>query len=126
MEFRNPPSPNGMAPKRIYVIGGLPGGSLYGTDLNQIYDPATNSWTFGPPMPIARAQLHIAVVNDVLYTMGGLPFINVQATPTLENYQYTPAGYIPEFQPWIVLPLFLVATLVVTIYRKRLTRNKMR
>jgi len=31
---------------------------------------------------------------------------------------------IPEFPSWIILPLFLTATLVVTIYRKRLKKLK--
>lgn len=32
-------------------------------------------------------------------------------------------GYIPEFESWIILPLFLTATLAVIIYRKRFTRK---
>jgi N-acetylneuraminic acid mutarotase len=108
-----------MAPKRIYIMGGLPQWSLYGTDLNQIYDPATHTWTLGTLMPIARAQLHVAVVHDVLYSMGGSPFINVQATQSLENYQYTPIAYIPEFPSWIILLLFLVGTLFALIFRKK-------
>jgi N-acetylneuraminic acid mutarotase len=112
-----------MAPKRIYVMGGLPQGSLYGTDLNQIYDVATDTWTLGTHMPTARAQLHVAVVNDVLYSMGGLPFMNVQATPSLENYLYTPVGYIPEFPSWIILILLITATLVVMIARNKLVRK---
>ena len=117
-----------MAPKRIYVMGGLPEWSLYGTDLNQIYDPITDTWTLGTPMPIARASLHVAVVNDVLYVMGGLPFINFQATPSLENYQYTPIGYIPEFPSWTPLVVMVVAVVAVAvIYRQRLhTQNERR
>ena len=32
-------------------------------------------------------------------------------------------GIIPEFPSWIILPLFLTATLIVTLARKRLMRN---
>jgi len=32
-------------------------------------------------------------------------------------------GIIPEFPSWIILPLFLTATLIVTLARKRLVRN---
>jgi len=32
--------------------------------------------------------------------------------------------YIPEFPTWIILPLFVTATLVVIIYRKKLTKQK--
>jgi N-acetylneuraminic acid mutarotase len=109
-----------MAPKRIYVMGGLPEKSLFGTDLNQIYDPATDTWILGTPMPVARAGLHVAVVNDVLYVMGGAPYFNLQGTWAPENYQYTPIEYIPEFRSWIILPLFLTATLFAIITKKRL------
>jgi hypothetical protein len=32
-------------------------------------------------------------------------------------------GYIPEFPSWIILPLFLTATVVVTVYRNRLRQK---
>jgi N-acetylneuraminic acid mutarotase len=81
------------APKRIYVIGGLPEKSLFGTDLNQVYDPANDSWTFGTPMPIARFNLKVAVINDTLYVMGGAPYFNLSGIWCPENEQYTPIGY---------------------------------
>ena len=34
------------------------------------------------------------------------------------------AEYIPEFPSWTLLPLFLVTTLIVTIYRKRINKIK--
>lgn len=36
---------------------------------------------------------------------------------------YYPNEEIPEFPSWIILPLFLIATLVVTIYRNRLRKK---
>jgi N-acetylneuraminic acid mutarotase len=54
------------APKRIYVIGGMPDKSLDGTNLNQVYNPENDSWTVGASMPTTRLQLHVAVVNDVI------------------------------------------------------------
>jgi hypothetical protein len=74
-----------MAPKRIYVYDG---------SYLQVYDPQNNSWTFGANPPTSRQYLGIAVVNDLLYFIGGftytLPgFFNDFAT----NEQYTPIGY---------------------------------
>jgi len=72
------------APKRIYVYNG---NSL------QVYDPQTDSWSFATPPPTRRSNLGIAVVDDLLYFIGGQnqrPFIiDYYAT----NEQYTPFGY---------------------------------
>jgi len=106
------------APKRIYVIGG---GDLFTYDLNQIYDPATDTWTTGTAMPTPRQRLGVVVLNDTLYAIGGYQ-IDSDAYVS-KNERYTPAGYIPEFPSWIILPLFLTATLAVTIYKKKLTKT---
>jgi N-acetylneuraminic acid mutarotase len=81
------------APKRIYVIGGMPDKSLDGTKINQIYNPENDSWTVGASMPTARFQLKVAVVNGMIYAMGGLPYFNLEGRWCPENEQYTPIGY---------------------------------
>jgi len=79
------------APKRIYVLGGEEAG-LYGSSLGitLIYDPENDTWGSGAPMPTARSNLGVAVVNDVLYAIGGE--VNWDGY-TGANEQYTPAGY---------------------------------
>lgn len=58
----------------IYVIGGTqnvvpaPGDYL---DVNEAYDPATNSWTTKTAMPTARTQLSAAAVDGLIYVIGG-------------------------------------------------------
>jgi Invasin, domain 3/Kelch motif len=37
----------------------------------EAYDPATDTWTTRAPMPTARSQLAVAVVNGILYAIGG-------------------------------------------------------
>jgi N-acetylneuraminic acid mutarotase len=54
---------------KIYVIGGWNGYSAQNTVY--IYDPATNSWSLGPPMPTARYELAYAVLNNKIYAIGG-------------------------------------------------------
>jgi len=90
-----------IAPKRIYVIGGLPDKSVDGTDTNQIYNTENDSWTTGASMPTARFQLHVAVVDDKIYAMDGLPYFNFEGIGSKENEQYTPIGYktIPQQSP---------------------------
>jgi hypothetical protein len=92
-----------MAPKRIYVYDGS---SL------QVYNPQNDSWTFGEAPPTSRQYLGIAVVNDLLYFIGGFtyshPFsYNDYAT----NEQYTPFGYgtLQEPTPFPIMPVVAVS-----------------
>lgn len=105
--------------ERIYVIGG---GDLFTYDLNQIYDPATDTWTTGTAMPTPRQRLGVAVLNDILYAIGGYQ-IESDARVS-KNERYTPADYVPEFPSWTILPLLLAATALIVVCRKRLTKHR--
>jgi N-acetylneuraminic acid mutarotase len=68
------------APKRIYVVGGLRGysggGTSYdatktGTDVNQVYDPKTGSWSLAASLPDVCWGLSLVNVNDILFSVGG-------------------------------------------------------
>jgi N-acetylneuraminic acid mutarotase len=82
-----------MAPKRIYVFGGekgflMPDNSVY------VYNPKSDFWSTGTPMPTNRSSLAVAVLNDILYAIGGR--VGWQAFPggsTSVVEQYTPFGY---------------------------------
>ena len=93
------------APKRIHVLS---------RNTHQIYDPETDVWTNGTPMLTPRSCVGVAVVNDELYAIGGYNGGNDLAV----NEKYTPTEYIPEFPLWLVLPLFLVVSLVAVCYRR--------
>ena len=79
-----------MAPKRIYVIGG--GQGFEGIDSTQVYDPHTDTWTLGAPMPTARLGLTVAVVNDQIYAIAGMRSAIFSPALTV-NEQYTPFEY---------------------------------
>lgn len=76
-----------MVPERIYCIGGYSSGAFSG--LTRVYFPENNSWNIVEPMPTSRAYLSIAVVNDVLYAIGGFDGEKWLNT----NEQYKPADY---------------------------------
>lgn len=78
-----------MAPKRIYVIGGKT--NLDAVNLNQVYNPETDTWSTGASMPTSRFGLGVAVVNDVLYAIGGV--LGWWKPMTAVNEQYTPYGF---------------------------------
>jgi len=76
------------APPRIYVIGGREGGLE--VNCNQIYDPATDSWSLGTPLPTGRYSLGVAAVNDVIYAFGGMTGAFVAVEQQDQNEQYNP------------------------------------
>jgi hypothetical protein len=80
------------APKRIYVLD----------ETLRVYNPETDSWTFGANIPTNRLNLGIALVNDMLYAIGGNTYTyqylltqirGGSVTPYATNEQYTPFGY---------------------------------
>jgi N-acetylneuraminic acid mutarotase len=76
-----------MAPSRLYFIGGYFLNTFSGK--TQVYNPGNNSWSTGASMPTPRAYLGVAVVNDVLYAIGGFDGTNWLSA----NEQYNPVGY---------------------------------
>jgi hypothetical protein len=91
------------APQRVYVMG-VKSSTSPSIPVNQAYDPITNTWTEGTPMPTLRTSFGVAAVNDNLYAIGGLVISytydstgkyiqSSQATPTKINEQYIPIGY---------------------------------
>lgn len=60
---------------KVYVMGGqrtdsgvIPGPA---TNLVEIYDPASSTWSAATPMPTARMGLVAAVINGRIYAIGG-------------------------------------------------------
>lgn len=77
-------SPNAVAHNgKIYVIGGAgvhPGSKAVdihparphrALDVNEVYDPATNTWEKRSPMPTARNHASAGMVNDKIYVIAG-------------------------------------------------------
>ena len=78
-----------MAPKRIYFFGGIK--SIFdSSDVTQVYDPSTDTWTLGEPMPTSRGASAVAVVNDQIYVIGGTRNMYYSSNA---NELYTPFGY---------------------------------
>jgi len=90
------------APKRIYILD----------DVLRVYSPEDDSWTFGAKMPTDRLNFAVALINDVLYAIGGNtytypdPMHSIGEDPVITthatNERYTPFGYgtpDPSFSP---------------------------
>jgi hypothetical protein len=93
------------ASERIYVFGAdadLPFWQLTTRKFTaQSYDPKTNSWTVCASIPTGRYDASVAVVDDLLYVIGGFTIefpndsftLNPSYTFSALNQQYTPIGY---------------------------------
>ncbi|WGM90308.1 MAG: kelch repeat-containing protein [Candidatus Bathyarchaeum tardum] len=80
--------------QKICVIGGKK--NLDAVNLNQIYDPETDTWSTGASMPTSRYSLEVAVVDNLVYAIGGVTGWLIYPSVGV-NEQYTPAGHVPEF-----------------------------
>lgn len=113
-----------LAPKQIYILSVPlalgPGVPLYS---NQVYNPENDNWTVATDLPTRRFNFGVAVINDTFYVIGGHTYDQPGFfAPSAANEQYTPIGYIPEFPSWVILPLFISATVLIMISKKGLTK----
>ena len=69
----------------IYTIGGQSGITYY--NVVEIYDPATNSWQTGTPLPITNRSFACGISGDLIYVSGGY------------NGSYIASTYIGEIDP---------------------------
>jgi N-acetylneuraminic acid mutarotase len=83
-------------PNKIYVIGGWNStnpntGIAITLGTNEMYDPATDTWTTKASMPTPTADMEANVVDDKIYVISGLTDI---AKPTLSssNWVYDPSS----------------------------------
>jgi len=91
------------APQKIYVIGGEVG-FMQATNTTQIYDPQTDTWSMGASMPTARQRLALAVVDDLIYAIGGSYPEDWETASISQNKHYTllsaskvkPLNFVPQ------------------------------
>jgi N-acetylneuraminic acid mutarotase len=79
---------------KLYVVGGLTGGTFAETDATFEYDPAADVWIRKADMPTARGALGAAVVDGRIFAAGG--------SPALRERDF--AAYDPVTDRWEVLP----------------------
>jgi len=91
------------APQKIYVLGLMVEAPLP-TVVNQVYDPKTDTWATATPMLANRSDFGVAVVNDILYVIGGYLRSSRHVTPVAVNEQYIPIGYSTPPEIKIVSP----------------------
>jgi N-acetylneuraminic acid mutarotase len=119
------------APAKIYVMGGestyVKNGHIFGnvTNLNQVYNPDTNTWSLGEPLPTERRYFGLGNVNDTVYLLGGFPktidFLNTtyQYTPiefgNTEQEQSTPLPPSVSSNPWFSIEVTTAAVVAISV-----------
>jgi N-acetylneuraminic acid mutarotase len=75
---------------RVFAIGGWNGGGVLGSTYAsvEIYSPATNRWTQGAPLSIARDAHAAAVDADHIYVVGGATGNDMPPIASLEIYDF--------------------------------------
>jgi hypothetical protein len=119
---------------RIYLVNAT------GT---QIYDPETNRWTQGAPIPTRTNPAQLVNVNNKLYALGGnynlnllyvTPTDTANSTPSLtattstdsslvpsttSTVQADPSPSVPEFPAWVILPVIVGIAIAAVNRRKK-------
>ena len=131
------------APK-VYVLGLVYDSFSSVKVANQVYDPVGDSWLSAKALPTNRVDFGVAVVDDILYVIGGytstdLASIGGTVNSSALTEQYVPTGYTgtlplvnltaseskPSSTYLIVVALVLTVGIVVVVFfylKKR--RNK--
>ena len=82
--------------ERIYVIGGVSNDDET-VNLNEVYDPNTDTWATKTPIPTPVSSYASAVVDGKIYVIGGLaPVVNSSAKSRVNLNQI----YDPETDTW--------------------------
>jgi len=121
------------APKKIYVMGRtLYDDSNYVYGVNRVYDVSSDSWSDGARMLTPRLRFGVAVVDDMVYVVGGqTEYTGVSAL----NEVYVPIGYssVPisalsglffKFATVAVLVLIVGTATVIYFKKKRSQQEK--
>lgn len=97
---------------RIYAIGGADG---VGSPLSQsfpveVYDPSTDTWTSGAPLPTPRCGLGTGALDGKIYAIGGRASVSGSAHyATVEVYDPATDSWsrktdMPRAQAWFNVP----------------------
>lgn len=86
---------------KIYVIGGTDD-SAPALKTVDVYDPATNKWTPGPSLHIARASHTSVVVGTKIYVMGGtLDWVTCTNSVEVLDLDNPGAGWLYDFDHFL-------------------------
>lgn len=83
---------------KLYLMGGYPPTRVSSRTV-QIYDIATNSWSYGPQLPLPNNHGMAASVNGKIYLIGGQ--LNADDPPNTNSYVNTVYELDPAVGVWV-------------------------
>jgi N-acetylneuraminic acid mutarotase len=89
----------GVINETVYAVGGTvcpTQGVCFPTKVVEAYSPSANSWTTEAPMPTARQELAVGVVNDILYAVGGRDSVGTSGNHAVNTVE----AYDPSTNSW--------------------------
>jgi N-acetylneuraminic acid mutarotase len=102
---------------KVYAIGGITGydsssGKSLITGANEMYDPATDTWTTKISMPTPRTSMQANTVNGKIYVVSGLVDNLAPSGPALTNVTevYDPSTNVWTTAEQIPTPVFSYAS----------------
>jgi hypothetical protein len=84
-------------PQRIYVLSG--GSTIFFKPTSYVaaYDPLSGTWEQAMEDPTPRVNFGVAVLDDILYVIGGTVLGTAGQEASSVNEQYVPIGYSSTF-----------------------------
>jgi hypothetical protein len=83
---------------KLYLMGGYPPNRVTATTV-QVYDIATDTWSYGPPLPVRNNHGMAASVNGKIYLIGGQ--MNADDPPGTDSYVNTVYELDPAVGIWV-------------------------
>jgi hypothetical protein len=83
---------------KLYLMGGYPPDRVTARTV-QVYDVATNTWTYGPQLPVRNNHGMAASVNGKIYLIGGQ--LNADDPPNGNSYVNTVYELDPAVGAWV-------------------------
>ena len=86
---------------KVYVFGGYNDITAAVSGAVQIYDPATDSWSMGAPMPTPRSNGLAGVCGRNIFVIGGIPnnfsnlAVNEAYNPSTDTWDTAPPMPVP-------------------------------
>jgi len=119
---KQPNAAGAVANGLIYVVGGVDSNAVVNTasTLVQVYDPVSNTWSIGPNTPSARSNLRAAVIDGVLYAIGGRYF-SVARVGRVFAYQILASGNPSTFDATSLPSGLMVDTSLGLVFGKPVT-----